>query len=346
MSIKIKKMKSSDKRRKKGLFVLILVLLFCISAALFFVKPAFNYLTGYLSKSEEVKANILLVEGWISEPAIENACNEFKNNDYEYIVTTGLKIHEKYFKLSENGFLIFPTRKIFAGMNRDGQHSIEVDAYSSLDGENSARFNFYINDSLRSDFAASKKRKRYRVTYSGNLSEIDSIAVQFTNDDRGVFGDRNLYIKELIIDDKIIIPYTNSEFDAGKPDGKRRMSNHYDSNAQYVRNRLISMGIDSSKVIATSGNRVKINRTLTSALAFRDWLKTTKIKVTGINILTVGPHARRTWMTYNKILDEKFEIGIISAPDGYRHQSDSAIKFNTLRETIGILYYWLILIPY
>ncbi len=70
------------------------------------------------------------------------------------------------------------------------------------------------------------------------------------------------------------------------------------------------MGIDSSLIIAIPGNKVKINRTLTSALAFRDWLKTTNIDIKGINIISMGTHARRTWMTYNKILNEKYVLGL------------------------------------
>ena len=136
----------------------------------------------------------------------------------------------------------------------------------------------------------------------------------------------------------------NSEYDAGRLDGKRRTYNNYDSNAQRAKNLLISMGMDSVKVIATSGEKVKLNRTLTSALAFHDWERSAEINIRGINILTIGTHARRTWMTYNRILDEKYKIGIISVPSG--HQSrESRIK-KTLRETLGILYYWLILIPY
>jgi hypothetical protein len=98
-------------------------------------------------------------------------------------------------------------------------------------------------------------------------------------------------------------------------------------------------------VVAVPGKRVRINRTLSSALAFRDWLKTSDIEVIGINIVTRGTHARRTLMTYNKILDKKYEIGIISLPD-YREHSRKFKVLRTIRESFGLLYYWIILIPY
>jgi hypothetical protein len=319
-------------------------LLICILLAFLFIKPAFKYLSGYLSKSEEVNANILLVEGWVSDAVLKIAYNEFKNNDYEYIVTTGLKIRDSYFEMSENGYLVFYPGDQFTGISGNGPHSIEADVYSKLDGENRAHFNLYVNDSLIADAFASKHKTRVKFEYSGYLAGIDSITVQFTNDAVGYFGDRNLYVKEIIIDQKTSIPYMNSEYDAGKLDGRRRTYNNYDSNAQRARNLLISMGMDSLKVIATSGEKVKINRTLTSALAFHDWESSADINIRGINILTIGTHARRTWMTYNKILHEKYKIGIISVPSGYLSR-ESRIK-KTLRETLGILYYWFILIPY
>jgi hypothetical protein len=179
------------------------------------------------------------------------------------------------------------------------------------------------------------------------LNKIDSITVQFDNDSFGKFGDRNLYVKEIKIDDKITIPYlNNSEYTVSRLDRKERTINNFNSNAELARNKLLSMGLDSTHIIATSGDRVKINRTLTSALAFRDWLKTTKIAVKGINIISVGTHARRTWMTYNKILNEKYEIGIISIPDYINSHSRENKVLKTLRETSGIIYYWFILIPY
>jgi hypothetical protein len=143
------------------------------------------------------------------------------------------------------------------------------------------------------------------------------------------------------------LPYQdNSEYDIGALDGKNRIINHFNSCAEFARNRFLSLGIDSSLIIAIPGKKVKINRTLTSALAFRDWLNTTKLDIKGINIISLGTHARRTWMTYNKILNEKYKIGIISLPDYKYNHSRINKLLKTIRQTLGIVYYWFILIPY
>jgi len=340
-------MSDINSMKRKVLLIVLIAFISILTLGYIFLKPAFNYLSGYLSKSEQVKANVLIVEGWLPEYALEMAYKEFEKSKYEYVITTGLQYRKEYYMVSENGYLIFYLKNKFSDINESGLHSIEIDAYSELEGENRAHFNLYVNDSIIADFIVEKSKKKYRVDWEGNLRDIRTIYVQFTNDAVGDFGDRNLYVKEIIIDDKIKIPYQdNSEYDVGKLYGKNRTINNFNSSAQYAKNRLLSMGVDSSLVIAIPGNKVKINRTLSSALAFRDWLKTANIDIKGINIISMGTHTRRTWMTYNKILNEKYVIGIISLPDNIHNYSRLSKVLKTIRETLGVIYYWFILLPY
>ena len=340
-------MSDINSMKRKVLLIVLIAFISILTLGYIFLKPAFNYLSGYLSKSEQVKANVLIVEGWLPEYALEMAYKEFEKSKYEYVITTGLQYRKEYYMVSENGYLIFYLKNKFSEINELGLHSIEIDAYSELEGENRAHFNLYVNDSIIADFIVEKSKKKYRADWKGNLRDIRTIYVQFTNDAVGDFGDRNLYVKEIIIDDKIKIPYQdNSEYDIGKLYGKNRTINNFNSSAQYAKNRLLSMGIDSSLLIAIPGNKVKINRTLSSALAFRDWLKTANIVIKGINIISMGTHTRRTWMTYNKILNEKYVIGIISLPDNIHNYSRLSKVLKTIRETLGVIYYWFILLPY
>ena len=332
--------------KKNGLFILVFIFISVLSLGYLFLNPAFNYLSGYLSKSEQVKANILVVEGWLPIDVIEIAYDEFLKNEYEYIVTTGLKISTEYYELSSKGFLIFHSKNRFSQIVDKGPHSIEIDAFSKPSMDNHAYFKLFMNDSLVADFYPEERTKKYRISWNGSLNKIDSIMV-FLRNDKGGIGDQNLYVKEITIDNRITIPYlNNSEFDITKPQRKLRIINNYISNAGLARNILMSMGIDSTQIIATSGERVKINRTLTSALAFGEWIKTTNINIKGINVISMGTHARRTWMTYNKVLNEKYKIGIISIPDSLDNHLREYKVLKTIRETLGIIYYWFILLPY
>jgi hypothetical protein len=328
----------------KKRFLIFLILSLVLSGV--FILPVIYSLSDKLSKTKRVEANILLVEGWLPAYAIEKAYDEFLNNSYNRIITTGLQ-SPPYFVMPANGYLIFYPQKYNLIEEEDSIHLIEVEASSELEGENSACFNILINDSLIAEFLAEKKGKKYPIKWKGKLSNIDSILIRFTNDGRGDFGDRNLYVKNIIIDQNITIPYhDNSEYDIGLLDGKKRIINNYDSYAELAKLRLLSIGLDPSLINAVPGNRTRINRTLTSALAVREWLKTSETKVEGINIVSLGTHAKRTWMIYNKILDSQYNIGIISISD-YRERHSMRYKIlKTIRETIGIIYYWIILLPY
>jgi hypothetical protein len=332
--------------RKRGKHIaLIFITGFLITY--FFIKPSYSYLTGYLSKSKQVKANVLIIEGWIPEFALNSAYEEFHKNGYDYIITTGLKSPTSYLMLSDNGYLIFYPGDRFSNQYKSEVHKIEVDAYSELGGDNRSHFNLFVNDSLSADFYAEKNKKKYSIKWTGSLNRIDSLMLQFTNEDAGDFGARNLYVKEIVIDKKIRIPYLyNSEFAPLKSTRKARIINDNKSNAVLAKNWLSSKGIDSALIIAVPGGKARINRTLTSALAVRDWLKQADIKINGINIISLGTHSRRTWMTYKRILNEKYEIGIISIPDRIYSHSKEIKVLNTIRETLDIIYYWFLLIPY
>jgi hypothetical protein len=333
---------------KKIFRILAIAILSVFSISYLLLKPAFTYLSGYLSKSAQVKADILVVEGWLPHYALEMAYNEYQKSKYEYIVTTGTRYTPPYYKISDNGYLIFYTHDLLTGMNEKGSHSIVIKAYSDMEGENRAHFNFYINDSLTASFYAEKHKKGYSFTWKGCLKNIDSVMVQYDNDIYEPPLDRNLSVSEICFDNKVTVPYLfHSEYDMLKLDGKLRFKNNLTTTAQMARSKLIKMGMDSTRIIAVSADKAGINRTLTSALEFRKWLASRGEDINGINIISLGPHGRRTWMTYNKILNERYRIGIISIPeDSDMNLTGKKKAFKTLRETLGIIYYWFILIPY
>jgi hypothetical protein len=326
--------------------VIIAVIVFVIIAGALFL-PAVYLLKDHFSETERVDANILVVEGWVPQYGLEMAYKEFTDNGYDHIVTTGLKFTPEYFNLFTKGYLIFHTDlKQFKEPNVS-KHTIEIRAYSSLRGEERSRFSVWVNDSVAARFVADRREKNYAFEYRGSLSDIDSVSVEFTNDRVSEAGDRNLFVKEIIIDSKLVIPYqNNSVYDIMAFGGNNIIRNDYSSIPQLAREKLILMGIDSSLVTEVPGKKVRLNRTLSSALAFRNWLNDSGVSVEGINIITIGTHAKRTYMTYSKILDKKYKIGIISLPDFRADHSKRYRVLKTIREAVGIVYYWIILLPY
>jgi hypothetical protein len=304
------------------------------------------YFTGYLSRSNKVEANLLVVEGWMSNDDIKSAYSEFKNNGYVLIITTGLHSPE-YLQMSENGFAVFDVKGKLTSFKSESHHRIDVKAYSETDRKQSSHFNVYLNDSLIGGYYADKKRRNYRIYWDGSLDRVDSIMLQFDNDLVGEFGDRNLYIKEILIDNFLHIPFQlNSKYIIPRKDGIQIIRNNYNSLAQRAKYELLSLGLDSSKVISVPGRESSVNKTLNSAFAFRDWLKHYNGEVIGINIMSQGIHARRTFITYKKVLDNSYKVGIISQPDLKSNNSFDQILIKPFKETIGIIFYWIILTPY
>jgi len=65
-----------------GLTIITLILL---SSSVFILKN----LAHYLAQQQSIKAPILIVEGWISEHALQESIKHYKTADYEIIITTG-----------------------------------------------------------------------------------------------------------------------------------------------------------------------------------------------------------------------------------------------------------------
>jgi hypothetical protein len=303
------------------------------------------YYSKYPEKTNKIDANILVVEG-LPAPALENVKNEFQLGGYDMLILTGLNFPDNFYEISMDGYLIFYPKIIFTGTQPDDIHTIEVNAFSEMGGKDRAHFNFFVNKTLVEDFFASKQKKKYGIRWKGKLEDIDSLMIQFDNDRFSTWGDRNLYVKEIIIDHKIIIPCLyNSVYEIGSLDGKNRIMTNFSSNAEETRNDLIRMGFDPSRIVAVPGEETYINRTLKSALTFRDWLKASKYTVKGINLISSGSHARRKLMIYNKILGKNYNVGIIYYPD---FNNPNLLKniIKELREFFGIIYYWIILIFY
>jgi hypothetical protein len=78
---------------------------------------------------------------------------------------------------------------------------------------------------------------------------------------------------------------------------------------------LKSLGLDSSKVIAVPANATKVDRTYTSGLALKHWLDSSGLSVDAVNVVSIGPHSRRSQFLFQRALGKKISVGIISYSD-------------------------------
>ncbi len=115
----------------------------------------------------------------------------------------------------------------------------------------------------------------------------------------------------------------------------------YKNYAELSKRSLIAIGFEESLITAVPAPKVQRQRTLASVNAFKAWLKA-EGKTQKFDIITLGAHSRRTFMIYEHILGEEFEIGVHALPDprfeGRAWYRTSAGVRSLLSETIAYFY--------
>jgi uncharacterized SAM-binding protein YcdF (DUF218 family) len=105
---------------------------------------------------------------------------------------------------------------------------------------------------------------------------------------------------------------------------------------------LIKLGMPTNEVQAVPTPNVIRDRTYTSAITLKKWLREHSMPVSKINLFTSGPHARRSRLLYEKAMGKDVAIGVIARPvDDYdpEHWWRSSPGFRTVTgETMAYLY--------
>jgi hypothetical protein len=81
---------------------------------------------------------------------------------------------------------------------------------------------------------------------------------------------------------------------------------------------LVRKGLSSSTVQAVPASRIGRDRTYNSAVALKNWLRTQGISPTSYHIMSLGVHARRTRLLFEKALGKETPVDITAVEDaGY-----------------------------
>jgi hypothetical protein len=88
-----------------------------------------------------------------------------------------------------------------------------------------------------------------------------------------------------------------------------------DSVALSGRARMKNLGMDADLIQAVPAHIKYRNRTYESALALRKWIEENHAPVTSFNLVTLGPHARRSRLLFEKAFAGQARVGIISVED-------------------------------
>jgi hypothetical protein len=113
------------------------------------------------------------------------------------------------------------------------------------------------------------------------------------------------------------------------------------SYAEGADSELVRSGIPKDKIIVAPSRETEIQRTYESAVAVWRALKARGIRPDSLNVLTFGPHARRSSLVFAKVF-QPTQVGVIAwAPPGYQvvpwWRSSSRAR-ELIEETAGYVY--------
>jgi len=77
---------------------------------------------------------------------------------------------------------------------------------------------------------------------------------------------------------------------------------------------LLKLGLGTNLVQAVPAPRVRQDRTYASAVALKAWMRAHGGAPSRLNLMTEGPHARRSWLLYEKAMGPKVKVGVVSIP--------------------------------
>ncbi len=86
-----------------------------------------------------------------------------------------------------------------------------------------------------------------------------------------------------------------------------------DTYASVARSRLLRAGLPAEKLEMVPSLTPKRDRTYTAAAALREWAATNHVDLKAFDVITMGPHARRSRLLYEMAFDHEAKVGIICA---------------------------------
>ncbi len=105
---------------------------------------------------------------------------------------------------------------------------------------------------------------------------------------------------------------------------------------------LLRLGLDTNVVQAVPAPKVRLDRTYTSAVALKNWLGSHGTGETNFNVISLGPHSRRSRLLFEEALGKNYKVGVIAVGnqeyDTNRWWESSAGVCTIVDETIAYAY--------
>ncbi len=116
----------------------------------------------------------------------------------------------------------------------------------------------------------------------------------------------------------------------------------YKTFAEVAAATLVARGFNPSQLQIVSTNNAPECRTQNAAMALKDYWTATEQPIRSLNVFTLGPHARRTWIVFRRVFTAPTTVGIIAtqvlAYEPSRWWQSSEGVRTTVGESIAYLY--------
>jgi hypothetical protein len=105
---------------------------------------------------------------------------------------------------------------------------------------------------------------------------------------------------------------------------------------------LVAAGVPGAAIVEAMGAPVHQDRTYHSAVNVRRWLESQGITSSSVDVITLGPHARRSRLLFEAALGPDVTVGVYAVPDprydlAHWWRSSEGVR-SVLGETIAYVY--------
>ena len=104
----------------------------------------------------------------------------------------------------------------------------------------------------------------------------------------------------------------------GVPLQKGSHLSEYSTQAELAAAILRELGVKQGQVVSVPAPLVRTDRTYASAQALKSWISESNMAIDSLDVVSLGPHARRTQWLFQMAVGDEIQVGVIAAtPDEY-----------------------------
>lgn len=116
------------------------------------------------------------------------------------------------------------------------------------------------------------------------------------------------------------------------------------STAEIVRKNMLQSGVSADKIVFAQAPDTDAHRTYVTAVTVKAVLQAKGITPTSLTVFTLGAHALRSRLVYEKVFGPKVAVGVIAwqppGTESTRWWRDSDRAVTLLKETCGVIWEW------